>query len=101
MVALPDAGSVQTVSTGLGNNMVGDKHGGRKENPEILPARENTAPPAVAVALGVGLVSGAVAHFAGSLVAGVLSGLAGTATTAAGMVLWPLARLLRAETAAD
>jgi len=52
-----------------------------------------------AVAVGVGLFAGAVAYIAGPFVASVLSGLGGTAVTAAGMVLWPLKRLLRGHTA--
>jgi hypothetical protein len=53
----------------------------------------------VTVAVGVGLVSGTLAYFAGPLVAGFLGGLGGTAATAAGMAFWPLARLLRSDTA--
>ena len=47
-----------------------------------------------ALALGIGTTVGVGAYFAGPIIAGVLCGLGGAAMTAAGMVLWPLWRLM-------
>jgi hypothetical protein len=47
------------------------------------------------LAVGAGAVAGAGGYHAGPLLAGLLSGLAGAALSAAGMLLWPLRRLTR------
>jgi hypothetical protein len=48
-----------------------------------------------AVALASGLITGVAVYHAGPAVAGVLCGLGSTALTAAGLILYPLWRLLR------
>jgi hypothetical protein len=47
------------------------------------------------LALGAGAIAGAGGYHAGPLLAGLLSGLSGAALSVAGMLLWPLRRLIR------
>jgi hypothetical protein len=50
-----------------------------------------------AVALGVGTLAGVGSYLAGPEIASAVCGLSGAAMTVAGMILWPLCRLLFAS----